>query len=83
MRAFVLLSLFASAVLAMPEPRQDPDLTQVKFFLYTRENPETPDDVPFDFDDLSWTNYDGSKNTYIMMHGWNSGIRWAEPFIPG
>ena len=75
--------VLAVAAAAKPQVKAPGDLSKVKFYLYTRANPDLPDDIPFEFGDLGWTNYDSGKKTYFLVHGWTSDISFAEPFLRG
>lgn len=67
---------------SLPEQHEiDKDL--VKFFIYTRDNPNRGDQVYWNFDNVDNTNFDPKKKTFVLIHGWTSSISFAERFVDG
>lgn len=51
--------------------------------MYTRNNRDNPDDIPFDFSIPPSPNYDPAKKTFVIIHGWNSDIDLTSRFSGG
>merc|ERR1711970_515636 len=50
----------------------DPDLSKIKFLLWTRQNPTDYDTVELDQESLENSYFDSRHPTIILAHGWNS-----------
>jgi len=50
----------------------DPDLSKIKFFLWTRQNPQDYDTVDLTQESLENSHFDSRHPTVILAHGWNS-----------
>merc|ERR1712215_59182 len=50
----------------------DPDLSKIKFFLWTRQNPTDYDTVELNQESLENSHFDSRHPTIILAHGWNS-----------
>lgn len=82
MKAVVLVSL-CLVVLALAKPPQlKANLDDIQYILFTRNGPSSGEEVPFNFVNLP-SNFDASRKTYFLTHGWNSNINFANDFIPG
>lgn len=44
----------------------------VKFFLYSRENPDTPDEIFMSDASIKSSHFKSSRNTRFLIHGWNN-----------
>ena len=58
-------------------------ILQVHFYLYTRSNPDHEEELPFDYESISWSHYDGSKKTFVVIHGWTSDLSFTDRFNNG
>eukprot|EP00091_Calanus_sinicus_P021194 TRINITY_DN6159_c0_g1_i4.p1 TRINITY_DN6159_c0_g1~~TRINITY_DN6159_c0_g1_i4.p1 ORF type:complete len:334 (-),score=111.40 TRINITY_DN6159_c0_g1_i4:39-1040(-) len=83
----LLLSLCLSLVVAAENAKlADPDLTKIKFFLWTRQNPDDYDTVELTQESLAKSHFDSTHPTVILAHGWNShgdgfGAHLAEAYF--
>ena len=79
MRNFVLL-----LVLAIAFCQAQQDLTKIKFILF--EKSDIPlligDEISHDLSNLHSSGWVAKKNTYFLIHGWNSNINFAKNFVP-
>merc|ERR1711970_1024509 len=50
----------------------DPDLSKIKFLLWTRQNPTDYDTVELTEESLADSHFDSRNPTIILAHGWNS-----------
>merc|ERR1712179_701911 len=50
----------------------DPDLSKIKFLLWTRQNPTDYDTVELNQESLESSHFDSRHPTIILAHGWNS-----------
>jgi len=50
----------------------DPDLSKIKFLLWTRQNPTDYDTVELNQESLENSHFDSRHPTIILAHGWNS-----------
>lgn len=44
----------------------------VKFFLYTRENLDSPDEIMINEQMIRDSHYSSKRNTRFLIHGWNN-----------
>lgn len=77
-----LLSLILANPSSSPEEREF-DKTKVTYFLYTRDNPEVGQQILWDFESVDDTNWDPTKKTYLLIHGWTASITFSERFVGG
>ena len=78
----VVIAPFLVQTASIPEQHEiDKDL--VKFFIYTRSNPNRGDQVLWNFDNVDNTNFNPSKKTFVLIHGWTDSIKFAERFVDG
>merc|ERR1711892_1031690 len=69
----LLLSLCLGLVVAAENTKlAEPDLTKIKFFLWTRQNPDAYDTVQLTQESLEDSHFDSRHPTIILAHGWNS-----------
>merc|ERR1711892_401173 len=76
----LLLSLCLGLVVAAENAKlAEPDLTKIKFFLWTRQNTNAYDTVELTQASLEDSHFDSRHPTIILAHGWNShGDRFGE-----
>ena len=77
------VAISLSFVLAFMASAKAANLDDVRFILYTRSNPNIGVEISHNLGNLGSTNFDSSKQTYFLIHGWNSGINFAIPFKDG
>merc|ERR1712012_611706 len=79
-----LILTTSATSLADPEPLlEDPDLSKVNFYLWTPENPVDHQEVQLDLVSLLESNFDPTRPTKILSHGWNShGRGYGQDFAP-
>jgi len=69
----LLLSLCLVLLVAAENVKEaDPDLSKIKFFLWTRQNQEDYETIELTQESLENSHFDSSLPTVILAHGWNS-----------
>jgi pimeloyl-ACP methyl ester carboxylesterase len=53
---------------------ESPEDQQIRWLLYTQNNPDNPDVVTLDNVGNPPPNFDRSRRTHFLVHGWNSAI---------
>ena len=84
---FSMIAAFTKADLDLSKVHsKDPDLSKVHFFLWTRANPDAHQEVQLDLDSLLVSNFDPTRPTVVLAHGWNShgrgGRGYGDDFAP-
>jgi len=68
----LILALVTGKAAAENAKIADPDLSKIKFFLWTRQNPSDYDTVELTEESLANSHFDSRHPTIILAHGWNS-----------
>eukprot|EP00095_Tigriopus_kingsejongensis_P010818 maker-scaffold2896_size11495-snap-gene-0.3 protein:Tk10818 transcript:maker-scaffold2896_size11495-snap-gene-0.3-mRNA-1 annotation:"hypothetical protein DAPPUDRAFT_303061" len=77
----ILLASLASLSVAKPSSRRG-ELSDVKFYVYTRQNENSGQDLSHDLSNLGSTNFDASRSkTFLTIHGWNSNLLFTDNFV--
>lgn len=85
---FCMVSSISCEVLAgsHSESSEDPDLSKVRFFLWSGHNKFHPSQVELTLESIQKSHIDGSKPIIILSHGWNAdgheyGSRFASAYL--